>query len=80
MDDSYRLSNADREQTAAWLRDHLMAGRLTIDEFSERVETVYSARFGQELVAVREGLPENPVAPTGRAASPPCSRPPCSDT
>ncbi len=62
MDGSYRLSNADREQTATWLRDHLLAGRLTLDEFSERVETVYAARFGQELAAVREGLPDTPVA------------------
>ena len=70
VDGSYRLSNADREQTAAWLRDHLLAGRLTMDEFSERVETVYSARFGQELVAVRDGLPENPVAPTASRRKP----------
>lgn len=71
VDDSYRLSNADRELTATWLRDHLMAGRLTLDEFSERVETVYAARFGQELVAVREGLPDTPVAraPSRRKAT-----------
>jgi hypothetical protein len=71
VDDSYRLSNADRELTATWLRDHLMAGRLTLDEFSERLETVYAARFGQELVAVREGLPDTPVArvPSRRKAT-----------
>ena len=45
---------------ATWLRDHSMAGRLTLDEFSERVETVYAARFGQELVAVREDCPTPP--------------------
>jgi hypothetical protein len=71
VDDSYRLSNADRELTATWLRDHLMAGRLTLDEFSERVETVYAARFGRELAAVREGLPDTPVAraPSRRKAT-----------
>jgi hypothetical protein len=63
VDHSYRLSDADRERTATWLRGHLLAGRLTLDEFSERVETVYAARFGQELVPVREGLPDTPVAP-----------------
>lgn len=39
------------------LRGHLLAGRLTLDEFSERVEIVYGARTGAELVKVGEDLP-----------------------
>ena len=35
-------------------------GRLTLDEFSERVETAYRARTAVELVAVRDGLADGP--------------------
>ena len=48
MDEAHRLSDADREQTVVYLREHLLAGRLTLDEFSDRVEIVYGARFGPE--------------------------------
>ena len=41
------------------LRDDLLAGRLTLDEFSERVEIAYRARMGQDLVRVRQDLPDS---------------------
>lgn len=40
------------------LRDDLLAGRLTLDEFSERVESAFRARTGGELVLVRRNLPQ----------------------
>jgi uncharacterized protein DUF1707 len=62
LDDlSRRVSDADREQAAASLREDLVAGRLTLDEFSERVERAYRARTDDELVAVRQGLPDGPL-------------------
>jgi Domain of unknown function (DUF1707) len=57
---SHRVSDADRERTVVLLRDHLLAGRLTLDEFSERVERAYGARLGQELVRLCEDLPDIP--------------------
>lgn len=64
MDDlSDRVSDAEREQTVVSLRDHLLSGRLTLDEFSERVEIAYGARIGQELVRAREDLPDAPSDP-----------------
>ena len=58
MDDaSIRVSDADREQAVVVLREHLLAGRLTLDEFSERVEVVLQARVGGELARVQEDLP-----------------------
>ncbi len=58
MDESTQLvSDADRERTVAALRDDLLAGRLTLEEFSERVETAYRARTGQDLVLARADLP-----------------------
>jgi hypothetical protein len=53
-----RVSDADREETVAALREHLLAGRLTLEEFSERVEAALGARFGRELAHVQRELPE----------------------
>jgi DUF1707 SHOCT-like domain len=39
------------------LREHLLAGRLTLDEFSERAGAALGARTGGELAAAQEGLP-----------------------
>jgi Domain of unknown function (DUF1707)/Cell wall-active antibiotics response 4TMS YvqF len=60
MDDdaSLRISDADREQAVISLREHLLAGRLTLEEFSERVEGALRARVGAELARVQEDLPQ----------------------
>lgn len=59
MDDaSFRVSDAEREQTVVALRGHLLAGRLTLDEFSERVGAALRARLGGELARVQEDLPK----------------------
>jgi hypothetical protein len=34
---SERVSDADRDQVVTLLRDHVAVGRLTLDEFSERM-------------------------------------------
>lgn len=52
------VSDAERERAVGSLRDHLLAGRLTLEEFSERVELAYSARVGRELARAQRGLPE----------------------
>jgi len=58
MDDpSLRVSDADRERAVVVLRQHLLAGRLTLDEFSERVEAALQARVGADLARVQEDLP-----------------------
>jgi hypothetical protein len=71
MDDaSLRASDADREQAVLALREHLLAGRLTLDEFSERVDAALRARFGGELARVREDLPEVLPAAAGSRRKP----------
>jgi hypothetical protein len=63
MDDgSMRISDDDREQAVVALREHLLAGRLTLEEFSERVEAALRARVGTELVRLKEDLPDVFVA------------------
>ncbi len=59
MDDaSLRVSDDDREQAVAALREHLLAGRLTLEEFSERVEAALQAKGAGELARVQDDLPE----------------------
>ena len=53
-----RVSDSEREETVGALRDDLLAGRLTLDEFSERVGAAFDARVGADLARVREDLPE----------------------
>jgi len=58
MDDpSFRVSDAEREETVISLREHLLAGRLTLEEFSERVEVALRATARGELARVQQDLP-----------------------
>ncbi|MBV9279603.1 MAG: DUF1707 domain-containing protein [Chloroflexi bacterium] len=65
-----RASDADREQTAALLREHFSQGRLTIDEFQERLEQAYAARTFGDLDSLTLDLPAAPLSPA-RVAAPP---------
>jgi hypothetical protein len=56
-DASLRVSDDDREQAVIALREHLLAGRLTLDEFTERVAGALAAKVGADLAGVRQGLP-----------------------
>jgi hypothetical protein len=58
VDGDIRASDAEREQAVATLRDHLLEGRLTLEEFTERVEAAYRAKVRQDLVAVQCDLPQ----------------------
>ncbi|MFL5943582.1 MAG: DUF1707 domain-containing protein [Gaiellaceae bacterium] len=62
MDLSPRVSDHDRERAVVELREHLVQGRLTLEEFSERVELAYRARSTADLEAASSALP---AAPTG---------------
>jgi hypothetical protein len=50
-------SDAERERTSEVLRQASVEGRLTLDEFSERVEQALAARTRDELQAVTRDLP-----------------------
>lgn len=65
-----RASDADREQAVSALREHLLAGRLTLEEFSDRVGVALSARSGAELARVREDLPDVYAEPPGSRRKP----------
>jgi hypothetical protein len=61
-----RAGDEDRERLAARLREHLVAGRLTLDEFSERLDAAYAARTHAELEPLTRDLPERVPAPVSR--------------
>jgi hypothetical protein len=65
-----RISDDDRDQVVVMLREHLLAGRLTLEEFSDRVETALRARVGAELAQVREDLPDVFIPASGSRRKP----------
>jgi hypothetical protein len=61
-----RVSDTERETAIANLREHTVAGRLTLEEFSERVDLALAARTGVELDAVGAELPVRSEATASR--------------
>ncbi len=55
-----RAADADRDRTVTLLREHVVVGRLTLDEFSERVGSALAARTSGELDALVADLPAQP--------------------
>ncbi len=66
-DPSERVSDAEREDAVTQLREHLLAGRLTLEDFSERVELAYGAQIGSELARASESLPATGNLPAVRS-------------
>ena len=59
-----RAADADRERVVTELQRHTAAGRLSMDEFSERTAAVYRSRTMGELASLTADLPpEGPPAP-----------------
>jgi len=66
-----RVSDAERDETVTLLREHLVVGRLTLDEFSERVGVALGARTRGDLNEAMANLPALATAaeePTRRRA------------
>ena len=61
-----RIGTAERELAAADLAEHLSAGRLTTEEFDERVQQAYAARTATELAPLFRDLPDLRPAPPKR--------------
>ena len=53
-----RVGDAERDHAATVLREHCVHGRLTLEEFSARLDELYRARNDQELAAVLRELPD----------------------
>jgi hypothetical protein len=53
-----RASDADRDRVAAVLQEHCAQGRLTVDEFNERIERLYQTKTYGELAVLTSDLPD----------------------
>ncbi|MDG4832568.1 DUF1707 domain-containing protein [Solwaraspora sp. WMMD1047] len=57
-----RASDDDREEVVSALQRHTAAGRLSLDEYTERVDRALAARTHGELAAVVDDLPAEPTS------------------
>jgi hypothetical protein len=55
--DDLRIGDAERERAAAALAEHLAAGRLDADEYTDRVGRAYAARTAVDLQPLFRDLP-----------------------
>jgi hypothetical protein len=63
-----RVADSDRELLAEELREHMLAGRLTSDEFEERLARAYRAVTRAQLDEIRSDLPMGVVRLEGALA------------
>ncbi len=64
-----RASDADRNRFATLLERHFAEGRLTEEEFSDRMDRVLAARTLVELYALSADLPDPPAVDVPHAPS-----------
>jgi len=72
LDESIRVSDADRDRVTAQLRDHFAAGRITPGELDERLSAALNAKTFGDLRRIMADLPGPVPAPLG--AAPPALR------
>ena len=60
-DDPIRASDVDRDAVVGTLREAYTAGRLTIDEFDERMAAAYTSRTWGDLRDLTVDLPTQPA-------------------
>lgn len=51
------VTDAGRDAATAQLREHYAAGRLSLDQFQDRLDEAYRAQTARELNTVTDGLP-----------------------
>jgi hypothetical protein len=56
-DPQMRASDDDRDKVASVLREHYAQGRLTVEEFDERLEQLYTSKTYGELATLTSDLP-----------------------
>ena len=65
-DPHLRAADADRSAVAAVLGQHMAAGRLTLEEYDERLARAYAAKTYGDLAQLTADLPATPRPPAPR--------------
>lgn len=71
-----RISDADRDEAVEALSEHYASGRLTKDEYDERVDHAWAARFQGDLDPLFSDLPRRDQPRVATWSSPPIPEPP----
>jgi hypothetical protein len=64
-----RASDEDRQQVIRALERHATEGRLSLDEYADRVDRTLAARTHGQLAEITSDLPAEPTPPPDRAGS-----------
>ena len=56
-DENLRIGDAERDEAITLLREHMSAGRITAEEFDERMSSALTAKTKGELSALFNDLP-----------------------
>ncbi|TQL67944.1 uncharacterized protein DUF1707 [Nocardioides albertanoniae] len=73
--DNLRVSEAEREEASARLAEHYSTGRLTDDDYYERLDAIWSARVRADLDTLFADLPRSAPQPPQAVRRPERRRP-----
>ena len=65
-----RIGDAERDATMAQLREHFVAGRLTLDELTERLDLTLAAKTQGQIESLMADLPRPDRAARGESPQP----------
>jgi len=65
-----RIGDAERDATMAQLREHFVAGRLTLEELTERIDLALAAKTQGQIDGLMADLPHPPRAARGEPPRP----------
>jgi hypothetical protein len=65
-----RIGDAERDTAMTQLRDHFVAGRLTFDELTERIDSALIAKTQRQVDRLLADLPRPPRSPRAARSEP----------
>ena len=68
-DYNLRIGDAERDAAMAQLREHFVAGRLTFDELTDRIDAALTAKTQRQIDGVMADLPRPPKVTRPRPRS-----------
>jgi len=69
-DYNLRIGDAERDAAMAQLREHFVAGRLTFDELTDRIDAALTAKTQRQIDGVMADLPRPPKVTRAEAEVP----------